>query len=350
MFSKPLLICSRRSALVTDDPSPDVLQKTLHRWKGKRVIILGDMILDEYVYGWTERVSREAPVLIVRYDESGYSPGGAANAAQNVAAFGGRAVPIGLVGDDDAAAQLKALFRRRGIPTGGLVAVGGRFTTSKTRVMAGDYHAQRQQIVRIDKEQRSPLSAKDENGILARLAGELERADAVILSDYNQDLITAAIRRKSIDLCRDAGVPVVADSRFMLHEFRGVTTATPNEIEAAGAAGMSLGDDRALGRIARKLLRVLEASSIIVTRGKFGMCLFEPGKRIRSVGVIGSPEATDVTGAGDTVAAAVALTLAAGAGMHVAMLLANLAASIVVMKRGTAVAEVAEMLGVMEQA
>jgi rfaE bifunctional protein kinase chain/domain len=311
-------------------------------WRGKRVVILGDMILDEYVYGRTNRVSREAPVVIVRYDASGYFPGGAANTAQNIVSLGGRAVPVGLIGRDDEGQRLEELMKERGVGTGALISVAELQTTAKIRIMAGDYHAQRQQIVRIDKEQAVPLSARLEERVLRTFERALERADAAVLSDYHQGLFTKRLVKESVARCRRKRIPVIADSRFRLASFRAVTAATPNEVEAAAAAGIELGSD--LERIGRRLLKRIDAAALLVTRGRYGMALFEPRKRTRSVGVVGSTEATDVTGAGDTVVAAVALTLAAGGGFEEAMRLANIAAAVVVMKRGTATATVPEIL------
>ncbi|HSG27881.1 MAG TPA: PfkB family carbohydrate kinase, partial [Candidatus Krumholzibacterium sp.] len=179
----------------------------------------------------------------------------------------------------------------------------------------------------------------------SRLAG----ADAVILSDYDQGVFSSGMIRRSVSACRRAGIPVVADSRFRIENFQGVTTATPNEVEAARAVGVRLGGEKELQATGSRLLRRLRSDSILVTRGRFGMSLFARGRRRVDAQVVGSPEATDVTGAGDTVVAAVALSLAAGLDMKVAMALANMAASIVVMKRGTAVAGPDELAGVIER-
>lgn len=330
------------------NPDYDHLRSVVAAWKARRVLILGDVILDEFVLGRTDRVSREAPVVVVRYDGSSWSPGGAANAAQNVAALGGAAVPVSVVGDDPSGDMLAGLLRAGGSRIAGLIRCAGTLTTTKTRVMAGDFHAQRQQVVRIDREQEGALCPKTEARVLDVFAREVKRADAVLFSDYHQNLFTARIIRESIGMCRAARVPSVVDSRFRLGEFRGVTVATPNEVEAARAAGVDLEEPRALERAGRYLLRRLAARSILVTRGKFGMTLFERGARSVSIGVVGSAEATDVTGAGDTVAAAVALTLGAGFEMATAMRVANIAASIVVMKRGTAVASPAEIFAALD--
>lgn len=320
------------------------LRRGVNAWKRVRVLVLGDMILDEFVLGRTDRVSREAPVVIVRYDATTYSPGGAANAAQNVAALGGRALPVSVIGADSGGATLRSLLEERGMSARCLVAVRDMPTTVKTRVMAGDFHSQRQQIVRIDREREGPIGRRAAERIRSMCEREIPRSDAVLLSDYHQGLFSPEIIRTAVVLSRRAGVPVVVDSRYQLTRFKGVTTATPNEVEAAAAALIPLGGDAALKRIGRSLLARLAARSVLVTRGRFGMRLFERGKRSVSVDVVGSPEATDVTGAGDTVAAAVALSLGAGLDMRAAMHLANVAASIVVMKRGTAVASAEELL------
>jgi len=321
----------------------DDIERLIERWRGKRIIIFGDMILDEFVYGVTDRVSREAPVVIVRYDGSGYAAGGAANAALNIASLGGKAVPIGFIGDDPAGARLRGILKDAGIGAGTLLLFKDRPTTNKIRVMAGDYHAQRQQMLRIDREQVAPLSARQEQRLFRVFERELGRADAVVLSDYRQGALPDSVIHRTIRMCRAARVPVVADSRSRLLTFKGVTTATPNEVEAAAAAGIDLTGEKVVERIGRRLLKRLASSSVLVTRGRFGMSLFVPGKQTRSVPVIGSEEATDVTGAGDTVVSAVALTLTVGGDMEAAMHVANAAAAIVVMKRGTAAATVAEL-------
>ena len=329
-------------------PTFDDLRLAACAWRGKRVVVLGDMILDEFIYGRTGRVSREAPVVIVRYDGSEWMPGGAANAAQNVVALGGAAIAVSIIGDDEAGGRLRAIFREKGMSTRGLVVQRGARTTTKTRVMAGDYHAQRQQVVRIDREGDAPAGRRTEDRALAAFEAAIERAEAVLMSDYHQRLFTERLIAETLRMCRARGVPVVADSRRRLALFRGVAAATPNEVEAARTALIEPGDNAALERIGRRLVRMLRARSVLVTRGRFGMALFEPGKRMRSIDVVGSRAATDVTGAGDTVAAATALTLAAGYGMAVAMRLANIAASIVVMKRGTAVASPEEVLATID--
>lgn len=329
-------------------PDFDTLRLAACAWLGKRVLVLGDMILDEFVYGRTERISREAPVVIVRYQGTDWHPGGAANAAQNVVSLGGAALPVSVVGADAAGARLRGILRSRGMTARGLVAARGLATTTKTRIMAGDYHAQWQQVVRVDREEETPLPPRIEKRLLAAFERELPRADAVLLSDYHQRLFTERVIAGTVRRARARRVPIVVDSRFRLERFRGVTTAVPNEVEAARAAGIELGTEADVDRIGRRLLRRLGAASVLVTRGKFGMALYRAGAPPEKVGIVGSPEATDVTGAGDTVAAAVALSLAAGHDMPLAMRLANVAASIVVMKRGTVAARLDEVLGAID--
>jgi rfaE bifunctional protein kinase chain/domain len=324
------------------------VRETVLSWKGRKVLVAGDMILDEYLYGTTDRVSREAPVVIVRYDSSSWCPGGAANAATNIASLGGRAVAVGVTGRDAASEKLNDMLRASGVRTGGLVAAAERMTTSKTRVLAGDFHAQRQQIVRIDRESGGILSPAVTKRFLRSVEKHLPGCGAVILSDYGQGVFSDETAAAVIRMASSAGIPVIADSRFALTRFRGITTATPNEVEAAEAAGIEPGTDDALARTGRKLLKELGSESLLITRGRLGMALFRPRMKTLMAGVVGSPEATDVTGAGDTVVSAVALTLAAGGGMREAMLAANVAASIVVMKRGTAVTEPDEIMGRLE--
>ncbi len=310
--------------------------------RGRRVVVLGDMILDEFIYGTAVRVSREAPVVIVRYDGDSFLPGGASNAAQNVAAMGGGSYAVGVVGDDDEGRRLMEILEERGVDTNGIVVSSGRYTTKKVRVMAGEYNAQKQQVVRIDKENGAPLDSSIEKELLRNYSRALKGAEAVLLSDYNQGVFSRRVAIDAIAMAKERGVPVVVDSRFQLACFKGATIATPNELEAAQAVGEDAINTE-IEMIGRKLLRLIRSEALLVTRGSEGMALFERRKRTKYVGVIGSSEATDVTGAGDTVSSAVALSLAAGMGFESAMHLSNVAASIVVMKRGVATASFDEI-------
>ncbi len=336
MCMKKQLIFYKGGRMSDISIEPGELLGVARAWKKAKVVVLGDLILDQFIYGMSGRVSREAPVIIVKYRGNRFNPGGAANAARNVSDLGGTAVPVGITGRDREGDRLKDILKGGKLITGGIIPSAERGTTSKTRIMAGDYHAQQQQIVRIDREEPEPVSKKLEDRIISRFSGSISGADAVLLSDYNQGLFTDRIIGEAISISSEKKIPVVADSRFNLIKFKGITTATPNEREAAEAAGTGLDRGENPDRAGRKLLKKLKASSILITMGNRGMSLYRRYRKARRVNVVGSPEATDVTGAGDTVASVIALSLAVGAEMETAMVLANIAASRVVMKRGTA--------------
>lgn len=328
---------------------PEAFRSICERWKSSRVVVLGDLILDEYIFGRTGRVSREAPVVIVEYDGTSYCPGGGANAAANVAAMGGKVSAVGIIGKDIPGAELREQLEGRGVSISGMIESGERKTVLKTRIMAGDFHSQRQQIVRIDRENKEYISAGDESSILNAFFKELSGAGAVILSDYDQKLLSSRVIREAVKKSHDIGIPVFADSRFRLTEFAGITAATPNEVELSEAAGIEPSDSGKIDEAAGLLIDKLELSSLIVTRGSYGMTLYRPGRDNFSIPVVGSNAATDVTGAGDTVVAVVALAAAAGADMETAMKIANAAASVVVMKRGTDVATPEEVYEILEE-
>jgi len=316
-------------------------------FSSRRVLVVGDLIADEFIYGEVARVSREAPVLILKYDTTEIVPGGAGNAANNVAALGGRARVAGVVGGDAEGRRLLRCFHR-GVDRSHVVRVGDYRTPVKTRILAGGVHAARQQVVRIDREPGWPVSP----AVAAALAGNIARAvdacDAVLLSDYGSGLVTpalaATIRRALDRRGRRRPVPVLVDSRYRMLEYRGLTTCTPNESEVEQALGIHIDDDaQALERAGRLLLKRTGMQAVLVTRGSRGMALFQPKQPTVHVPIFGSAEVTDVTGAGDTVIAAVALALAAGASFYEAARLANYAGGLVVMKRGTATVSAQEL-------
>jgi rfaE bifunctional protein kinase chain/domain len=309
-------------------------------FSSRRVLIVGDLIADEFIYGDVSRVSREAPVLILKYDATEMVPGGAGNAASNVAALGGRARLAGLVGDDAEGRRLLASFPR-GVERTHIVRTGGYRTPVKTRILAGGVHAARQQVVRIDRETGWPLSAGVARAFAGKVAAASDSCDAVVLSDYGSGLITpllaSAIGKAVARRHRRRAVPVLVDSRHRLSEYRGLTLCTPNESEVEQLLGVRIDDDLAvLERAGRLMLRRSRMRAVLITRGSRGMALFEPKQPTVHVPIFGSDEVTDVTGAGDTVIAACALALAAGASFYEAARLANYAGGLVVMKRGTA--------------
>jgi len=323
--------------------SRETLLGIVRRLRGRRILVLADLVADEFVYGRVERVSREAPVLILRHDASDVRLGGGANAVHNIRTLGGRPLPLGVLGRDAHGARLRALLREKGVSTSRIFAEASYATPVKTRILAGGLHSTKQQIVRIDK--LAPLregSALRRKLLLALRAAP--RVDAVLVSDYGMGLLTRDVVEAAVSLARRRGIPVTVDSRHGLLAFRGMTAVTPNEPEVEAALGITIGHDRGkLESAGRRVLRRLGAEAVLVTRGSDGMALFEPGRKTVHIPIYGSDEVADVTGAGDTVIAAFTLALAAGATPADAGRLANYAGGIVVMKRGTATVSAAEL-------
>ena len=307
------------------------LRDVIDRFKGKRIVVVGDLVADVFVYGEISRISREAPVLILNHRETQVVPGGGANAIHNLWALGAKPFPVGVVGDDAEGQQLLGYFSDLGIDVSGIAVAKSLRTPSKTRILAGAVHSQRQQIVRLDS--GSPLEdEKIRNAVKRKLTVALREADALLISDYGYGLATpeiiSSIRRKSLT--------ATLDSRFSLMNFSGMTAATPNEPEVEAALGISIGNDqKKLEWAGRTLLRKLKHDAVLITRGKDGMALFERAKKTAHIPIHGSDEVADVTGAGDTVIATFTLALAAGASHYQAAQLANFAGGIVVMKHGT---------------
>jgi rfaE bifunctional protein kinase chain/domain len=315
------------------------LPALIDAFAGRTVAVIGDVVADEFVYGRVARVSREAPVLILEYDSTEVVPGAGANAANNVAALGGRASLVSIVGADEAGRRMLAALHPRVRRTGVIRAAGG--TVIKTRILAGGIHSAKQQVVRIDKGVGRVLDARArdrfERAALASLAG----ADAVLMSDYGSGLVTPALAQRIRTALRRARhpIPVLVDSRYRLLEYRGLTACTPNESEVEQALGVRINDNaRVLERAGREILKRTATQAVLITRGGRGMALFVPGTPTVHIPIHGSDEIADVTGAGDTVMATMTLALAAGGSFEAAARLANYAGGIVVMKRGTATA------------
>jgi rfaE bifunctional protein kinase chain/domain len=310
-----------------------------------RVLVVGDLIADEFIYGEVSRVSREAPVLILKYDATQIIPGGAGNAAHNVAALGGRAALAGIVGADAEGRRLLGSFPR-GVDCSRVVRARDYRTPVKTRILAGGAHSAKQQVVRIDREPGWPIAAEASRALAASLGPALEACDAVVLSDYGSGLVTPSLASSIVAKLAKARrrVPVLLDSRYRLLDYQGLTACTPNESEVEQALGVAIDDDaEALERAGRTLLKRTGSNAVLVTRGSRGMALFEPKRETVHVPIFGSDEVADVTGAGDTVIATFGLSLAAGASFSDAARLANYAGGLVVMKRGTATVSAAEL-------
>ncbi len=312
------------------------MRAAIDGFASRTVVILGDLINDEYLFGKPARISREAPVLILRFAQREVLLGGAANAAHNVHALGARVVPIGVVGRDAAGDEVVALFRAAGIPTDGVVVEAGRTTPVKSRIMAGGYQSTRQQVVRVDREPAGELMPTTEDALLGRLSALATRADAVLISDYGYGSVTPRVFERVRTMARRAGTIVSVDSRYQLPRFTGVTAATPNEDELELLTGMPAGDERGVEKAGRQLLERLDARLLLVTRGSQGMALLERDGATTFIPIHGTDEIADVTGAGDTVIGAFTLALACRAAPAEAATLANVAGGLVVMKRGTA--------------
>ena len=309
----------------------NALQELLRKFKGKRIVVLGDFVADVFVYGEISRVSREAPVLVLNHRETQVVPGGGANAVHNLRALGAEPLPIGILGDDAEGNQLIKHFKKLGIDTGGIRVTKSYRTPTKMRILAGAVHSQRQQIVRLDS--GGPTSKTNERKFLeSKLKSLLPRADALLVSDYGYGIILPDL----VGVVAGNGIPATVDSRFAMTAFSGMTAATPNEPEVEAALGITIGNDMdKLEWAGRTLMRRLKHNALLITRGKDGMALFERSAKTTHIPIHGTDEIADVTGAGDTVISVFTLALAAGGTFADAARLANYAGGIVVMKHGT---------------
>jgi D-glycero-beta-D-manno-heptose-7-phosphate kinase len=319
------------------------LQDALARLAGRRVVVVGDLIADEYLYGKPARISREAPVLILRFTDREVRLGGAANAAHNVHALGAAVLPVGLLGRDAAGDEVHALFHQAGMSTDGISREAGRPTPVKTRIMAGGYQATRQQVVRLDREPEGGIAGPAEARLIDALRAAGAGADGFLVSDYGYGAVTPRVYETVLELARARGAPVTVDSRYELPRFRGATAATPNEPEVEALTGQELTDEAAVEKAGRVVLERLDARLLLLTRGSRGMALFEREGPVTFMPIHGSDEIADVTGAGDTVISTFTVALAAGTAPGEAAWLANVAGGVVVMKRGTATVTVAEL-------
>lgn len=330
-----------RAAEPTSHPDR-ALEKLLASFPRATVAVVGDLVADEYVVGETDRISREAPVLVVRYERSELKPGCAANAVTNLCALGAAVRPVGLVGDDRAGALLRSLLAESGADLDGVLVAEGAPTASKMRILAGGKNTRRQQIVRLDRDGPGVPSGVLLKKLLAALATAVRGADAVLVSDYGLGLLEA-LRPSVLALSRT--LPICVDARYHLRDYRGAALLKPNEVELEQTVGKPLdGTPQALESAGRALLTQLRAGALLVTRGRHGMSLLRPGHPTALIAAHGEREAVDVTGAGDTVMAAMTLGLACGADAVLAARLANVAGALVVQKSGTATVSRAELL------
>jgi len=322
------------------------LRECVEQFTTKTIVLLGDFVADEFQYGEISRVSREAPVLILKHRETQILPGGGANAANNLASLGARVLPVSAVGDDAAGDALIAHFRRQRVDVSGIMRVKDWTTPTKSRYLAGWPHTVGQQVLRVDYEPKSPLPDAIRKKLHQRLTASLRHAHALAVSDYGFGVATLELVQQASAKRRRA-LPVTLDARYRLRRYAkvGITSATPNEAELEAEHHTNIGQDtQELVRAGRATLAEMKLQSLLVTRGRHGVALFEPGNRFAQIPVHGSDQAVDVTGAGDTVLAAYTLALACGASPLEAAHIANIAGGLVVMKRGTATVSRGELL------
>ena len=322
---------------------PTRLHALVPQLAGRRVAVLGDPVLDAYLYGTTVRISREAPVPIVQEDAREHRLGGAANAAANLAALGASTSLVGLIGADDSAQALTALAEACGIDVEHLVTDPLLCTVTKTRVLAGALHTTKQQLLRIDRGNDQPPGNAAVAALIEATRGALRGADALIISHYGDDALTQTYATLAGE-ARAAGKIVVVDSRYALTQFRGVTAVTPNAPEAAAALGVSVDGAAAAAAAAEAIRRRLHVSAALLTRGREGMAVATADAATVLVPTHGAPNAVDVTGAGDTVTATFTLALTAGASTLEAAVLANCAASVTVQQVGAATCSPAALI------
>jgi rfaE bifunctional protein kinase chain/domain len=329
----------------------DRLKKIIESFPKITVTVVADLVADEFVFGEISRVSREAPVLILKHRERTVVPGGGANAINNLADLGVNVLPVGVIGEDEPGRLLLKAFRHKRIPVSGVLKDKSYTTVTKTRILAGMTHTSRQQVVRVDREpEAEPNRNLQRELVLA--AREYGRAsDALLVSDYGYGSATPAILNAIREKGRLDGVPVILDSRYRILEYSGATAATPNEPEVEEALGVRIGQDWSrLCSAGEQMMSRMKLQSLVITRGRDGMAAFSGHHKPVDIPIFGSDEVADVTGAGDTVIATFTAAMAAGASTEEAAHLANYAGGIVVMKRGTATVSQQELLQALDKA
>jgi D-glycero-beta-D-manno-heptose-7-phosphate kinase len=329
----------------------DRLRKIVEAFPKVTITVLGDLVADEFVFGEISRVSREAPVLILKHRDRKVVPGGGANAIYNLADLGVNVLPVGVVGDDEPGKLLLRAFRHRRIPVSGVLKDKSYTTVTKTRILAGFAHTAGQQVVRLDREPSEGPNPHLRRELVLATREYTRASDALLVSDYGYGaatpaLLTAVREKRGIDK-----VPVTLDSRHRMLQFSGIAAATPNEAEVEEILGIRIGNDwDRLVAAGDQIVSEMKLESLLITRGKDGMVAFPRRHKALDIPIFGSDEVADVTGAGDTVIATFTAALAAGADAEEAAHLANYAGGIVVMKRGTATVSQQELLQALDQA
>lgn len=319
------------------------LKKLIGKFQGKKVLVIGDLMLDEHIWSKVSRISPEAPVPVADVTSITHVPGGCGNVAANIASLGGEPLLIGIIGEDSSGTKLVRALHKNSIKSDNLVTIAERPTILKSRIIAVS-----QQMVRVDREDRTPLPSSTEGRVVSMIRKLIAQADAVIISDYGKGLVTKKVCKTAIGLAKKLGKPVLIDPKGRDYsKYRGTTLITPNLLEAEVATGIKVADEASLIRVGKKLLSSVRSEYVIVTRGKDGMSVFSKKGNISHIPAI-PREVFDITGAGDTVISTIALSLSAGAPIETAAVLSNYAASIKVGKIGTVPVEAEELRELLE--
>lgn len=327
------------------DFDKNILTGYIKKLSEPRVLIIGDQAIDEMIYGDTERISREAPVLILRHASTKIILGQASNAAHNLATLNnGKVSAIGLYGNDYYAPILLNAIKEAGINTEYMVEDSNRPTTVKSRISGASFHSVTQQIVRVDRVENSAPSAEIEQKVIENIEKAIPEHDAVILSDYNIGFLTENIIRTAIETARKFGKIIVVDAQKDLWRYKGAYSLTPNQPDTEKAVGYFIRDIETLKKAGNDLLKATESETLLVTRGGDGMAVFDKDGTLTEVPVFNKTRVFDVTGAGDTVVASYTLALACGAPPKYAAIIGNIAASIVIRSFGCATTSIDEIL------
>ena len=311
----------------------------VRRFADQKIAIIGDAIADKFVHGSISRVSREAPVFILRHEQTQTVPGGAANCAMNLVALGAHVSLVSVTGADEAGNELRAKLETAGVNIDGVLVSNKVQTTTKVRILAGHSHSSKQQVIRIDYDDAAITGTELREALIKKLEQLTATSNAFVISDYNYGVVDT----QAAEVIRRTNVPVLVDSRFRLSEFPGFTAATPNQEEVENLLGAEISSPEQLETKAQELKQQLGYRALLVTRGSQGMTLIEDDAAPLHIRAVGAQQAVDVTGAGDTVIATFTLALASGASFSDAAHLANYAGGLVVMKRGTATVTAAEL-------
>ncbi len=314
------------------------LLEILDRFSSVRVLVIGDLGLDEFLTGEVERVSREAPVLILRHEETRQVPGGGANAVSNVAALGGQVLVAGVVGADEQGRAIRHILESMGADCRGVLVDGDRPTVTKTRISGHARQSVTQQIVRVDRKSDAMPDVALQEQLAHSIHHILDAVDCVICSDYGDGVFTSAVIQAAL-----AHPQVIVDAQWNLHRFAGAMVFTPNIPEAERAVGYAIADPASLRQAGTDLLQQTQARYVLLTRGEDGMTFFQKDETPQSIPAFNRTDVFDVTGAGDTVTAALTLALASGASFWEAAVLGNLAASLVVRQFGTSTTTVDDL-------